>query len=58
VLTVVFAAETALARPFIPGIHKHIPVAASLDGDDPVPFPTPPTARERLAEAHRTQPRP
>ena len=51
VLTMVFAAETALARPFIPGIHKHIPVAASLDGDDPVPFPTPPTARERIALA-------
>ncbi|GDY14333.1 hypothetical protein LBMAG53_32110 [Planctomycetota bacterium] len=51
VLTLVFASETALARPFIPGIHKHIPVAASLDGDDPVPFPTPPTARERMAAA-------
>ena len=51
VLTMVFAAEVPLPRPFIPGIHKFIPVAASLDGDTPVDFLTPPTARERIAQA-------
>ncbi len=49
IMTVVFAAEAPLARPFIPGIHKHIPITAALDGDAPVPFPAPPTARERIA---------
>lgn len=49
ILTMVFAAEAALARPFIPGIHKHIPVAAALDGDAPVAFIAPPTARDMMA---------
>ena len=53
VLTLVFAAEVPLPRPFIPGIHKFIPVAASLDGDTPVDFLTPPTARELIAQAEK-----
>ena len=47
----VFAAEAALPRPFIPGIHRHIPVSASLDRDTPVPYLAPATVLERIAAA-------
>ncbi len=50
-LNLVFAAEAPLPRPFIPGIHKHIPVSASLDRDTPVPYIAPATVLERIAAA-------
>ncbi len=49
VLNLVFAAEAPLPRPFVPGIHKEIPVSAALDGEMPVQFQTPVPVRERLA---------
>jgi hypothetical protein len=57
-LTMVFAAEAPLPRPFIPGIHKHIPVSASLNGDKPVAFRAPVPLGERLqaAQAGQTPP--
>jgi hypothetical protein len=50
VLTMVFAGEVPLPRPFIPGVHKHIPVRASLDGEMPVAYQPPVPVRERVAE--------
>jgi hypothetical protein len=48
-LNMVFAADVPLTRPFIPGIHKHIPVRASLDGEMPVEYQAPVPVRERIA---------
>jgi hypothetical protein len=48
-LNLVFAAEVPLPRPFLPGIHKHIPVHASLDGEMPIEYQTPDPVRERVA---------
>ncbi len=42
-----------LPRVFVPGVHKRIPVAAKLEGFDPVAYPTPPTVKETLAAAQR-----
>ena len=50
-LTLVFAAEAALPRPFIPGIHRHIPVSASFNGDHPVPYLAPVPVNDRVAAA-------
>ncbi len=50
-LTLVFTVRRNLPRPFVPGIHKHIPVSVSVDGDAPVPYEPPPPIRERLREA-------
>jgi hypothetical protein len=55
-LTMVFASEVSLARPFIPGIHKYIPVAAALNGEAPVPFLTPLPVREQIAAAQSKSP--
>lgn len=56
VVNLVYAAEVRLPRVFVPGIHKHIPVAIRVNGDAPVPFPTPPTVRE-VADAALAKPR-
>ena len=56
-MTMVFAAEVPLTRPFIPGIHKHIPVRASLDGEMPIAYQAPVPVRERLAAAKAAQER-
>jgi hypothetical protein len=50
VMTMVFAATVALQRPFIPGVHKHIPIRASLDGEMPIAYEPPVPVRERVAE--------
>jgi len=48
---VVYGADVELHRTFVPGIHKRIPVAVSVDGDAPVAYATPPTTREQLRAA-------
>jgi hypothetical protein len=40
-----------LPRRFVAGVHGHIPVAAQVDGDEPVVYETPPTMRSRLEAA-------
>jgi hypothetical protein len=48
-LNLVFAAESPLPRPFVPGVHKHIPVRASLDGEMTLDYQPPEPVRERVA---------
>ena len=48
-VSLVYGADRELTRPFVPGIHKKIPVALSVDGDAPLEYETPPTIKERLA---------
>lgn len=49
-LYAVYCVKTpSLPRDFIPQIHKNIPLAASVDGDAPVAYESPPTIRDRLA---------
>jgi hypothetical protein len=50
-ITLTFTARRTLTRPFIPGIHKYIPIAVSVDGDVPVEYQPPPTVKERLRAA-------
>jgi hypothetical protein len=50
--TVVYCAKTkGLARVFIPGIHKNIPLSARINRDVPVRYQSPPTIRDRLLAA-------
>jgi hypothetical protein len=47
--TTVFCARTkGLPRIFIPGIHKNIPLSASINRDTAIVYQSPPTIRERL----------
>jgi hypothetical protein len=55
-VTLTYAAIVDLPRPFIPGIHKHIPVAVSVHGDAPIAYDAPTPVREELAEAMAAQP--
>lgn len=49
---VVYCAKTkGLKRVFIPGIHKNIPLSASINHDRPIRYESPPTIRERQVEA-------
>jgi hypothetical protein len=41
-----------LKRSFIPGIHRNIPISASINGDTPIRYETPPTIKERLDAAN------
>jgi hypothetical protein len=43
-----YAVSHPLARRFIPGVHKHIPIAAQVDGGDWIPYDAPPTVLEAL----------
>lgn len=49
----VYGSEIKLHRTFIPGVHKKIPLAIRVNGDEPVQFEAPPTLKERLANARR-----
>jgi hypothetical protein len=51
IVTMLYAGECRLPRPFVPGIHKHIPVAVRVNGDVPVWFDTPQTVREQVDAA-------
>jgi hypothetical protein len=50
-MTLVYTAQRPMPRPLIPGIHKHIPVAVSVDGDVPVEYEPPETIKEKLKAA-------
>jgi hypothetical protein len=50
-VSLVYGGNCRLPRLFIPGIHKHVPVAVRVNGDAPVPYLAPPPARETLAAA-------
>ncbi len=50
-LTMTYTAIMSSPRPFIPGIHKHIPVAVSVNGERGVPYRPPPTLKDKLAAA-------
>jgi len=50
-MNLVYGAERELPRPFIPGVHKNIPVAASVDGAEPINYEAPPTVDEQLLQA-------
>jgi hypothetical protein len=51
VLTMTVGAWAPLQRAFIPGLHKTIPIAASIGGDKPIAYDAPPTTRDLIAEA-------
>lgn len=45
-----------LPRRFIPGIHGHIPLSVTVDGDTPIVYETPTPVRERLRAAQAPDP--
>jgi hypothetical protein len=47
----VFAATVPLLRPFVLGVHRHIPISLSVDGRPPIAYETPPTIADQLAAA-------
>jgi hypothetical protein len=51
VMTMTVGAWAPLQRAFLPGLHKKIPIAATIGGDDPIAYDAPPTTRDRIAEA-------
>ncbi|CAN98202.1 hypothetical protein predicted by Glimmer/Critica [Sorangium cellulosum So ce56] len=46
-VSIVYGATVDLPRTFIPGIHKYIPIAVTIDGDRPIEYQPPPTHRAR-----------
>jgi hypothetical protein len=44
-------------RSRVPGIHAKIPLAIRVDGDDPIPYDTPPTQRALLQAATTEEPK-
>ena len=51
---VLFGATMPITRPMMPGIHKHIPIAAAINGDAPIVYDAPVPMMERLATAMGT----
>jgi len=51
-ITVYSGRTKGLKRVFIPGIHKNIPLAASINRDAPIRYESPPTIRDQLAAAN------
>lgn len=45
-----------LPRPFIAGIHGHIPLSLTVDRHPPIVYETPPTVRDQLAAAQAPKP--
>jgi len=50
-VSLVYGATVELPRPFIPEVHRHIPIAVRVNGDSPIAYDTPPTVRDQLAAA-------
>jgi hypothetical protein len=48
ILNLVFGVEAKMPRSFIPGIHKHIPLAVRIDDDAPLRYETPTTIRNQI----------
>ena len=53
-LTMTYTASMDSTRPFIPGIHKNIPIAVSVNRDKAVRFETPPTIKNLLKSAEKS----
>lgn len=49
--TVLYGAREPMPRPFILGLHKHIPLALRVHGDAPIAFEAPKTIRQELEES-------
>ena len=47
----VFAATVPLPRPFVLGVHRHIPISLSVDGRPSIDYEAPPTIADQLARA-------
>jgi hypothetical protein len=47
-LTMVWGATAKMPRTFLPGIHKHIPLAVRVEDDAPVEYETPTPVREKI----------
>lgn len=54
-LTMTYTVSMPSPRPFLPGIHKYIPIAVSVNGDRAVPYRPPDTLKDRLAAAESAQ---
>jgi hypothetical protein len=51
-VSITYLAETRdLPRVFIPGIHRHIPLAAYINGGKAIRYETPPTVHDQLVAA-------
>lgn len=50
-VSLVYRVSMPAPRVWVPGIHKHIPIAISVDGDDWIEYEPPPPALEALAAA-------
>ncbi len=50
-LTLTYSATIRSPRMFLPGVHKRIPLALSVDRDTPIEYETPPTLRDVVAAA-------
>jgi hypothetical protein len=50
-VTVVVAATVPLPRSFVPGVHSHVPLAISVDGNAPLHYQAPPSIRDQLQRA-------
>jgi hypothetical protein len=49
--TMLYGGVVSLPRPFLPGIHKTIPISVRINGDEPIHYETPPTMKEQLDAA-------
>ena len=56
-LHVTLGFDFPLPRPFVPGLHKRIPISVRLEGHEPVPYPTPPTVRDVIRSNQNKEPR-
>ena len=45
-----------MPRPFVPGIHRNIPLALVVDGKHTVPYECPPSVREQVAAGDKGRP--
>jgi len=54
-VTMTYTVSMSSPRPFIPGIHKYIPVAVSVNGDRAVSYQPPATVKDRLDAAKAAQ---
>lgn len=54
-LTMVWGVSAKLPRTFLPGIHKHIPIALCVEEDAPVEYATPTPVRERIEAGRAAQ---
>jgi hypothetical protein len=50
-LAMVWGASLPLTRLYLPGLHRRIPLRASVDGGAPLSYQAPPTIKDRLAAA-------